>query len=417
MDDERPGTGRREPLWPADSEPARPARRPTPIPPPSVSDAPTEHMPAPRLTKPPVSDAQAISDAPTEHIAAPALPDHQGRAVSDAPTARIPVTSMPVSPASAASSVSDAPTARITAAPRPLRSSPPVPAPRQELPPLPAPLRPPAPPTPPTAPEAALAWARAHIRLVASGAVVIALVASVLVYLYAAGLAAQPRQIAERYCADLARADYQSAYGLLDPALRSRESLAQFESDGAALDTISGRVTACAAGSEQGLSALTYLTNPGAVLIPLSLTRRAGAQGQMSLVRDTSGWRVAGLAGGVAGVDLGPLHAEQALCAAFTSRQYDVAFGLLSAAYQRQEGSAQSFARSFGAHLAITRCEPALGGYTLDRAGQRASFPVTLNLSVTGGGAVTQLTLPAKITLVRERAGWRVDALTPALSQ
>ncbi|MGH2505276.1 MAG: hypothetical protein ACRDID_22420, partial [Ktedonobacterales bacterium] len=61
MDDERMGSGEREPLWPADSEPGRHApddeptdRIPTPpssAPEPSISDAPTARIP----TYPPLS--------------------------------------------------------------------------------------------------------------------------------------------------------------------------------------------------------------------------------------------------------------------------------------------------------------------------------------------------------------------------
>ena len=116
-------------------------------------------------------------------------------------------------------------------------------------------------------------------------------------------------------------------------------------------------------------------------------------------------------------MDLGPLHTEQALCAAFMGRKYDVAFGLLSAPYQSEQGSEQKFARAFGANLVITGCEPALRGYTIDKTGQRASFQVTLDVSVSGGSATTKLTLPATMSLVREQGGWRVDAITPALGQ
>ena len=126
---------------------------------------------------------------------------------------------------------------------------------------------------------------------------------------------------------------------------------------------------------------------------------------------------MAGLSAAIEGIDLGPLHTEQALCAAFMGRDYSAAYGLLSAPFQHEQGSEQAFTKDFGANLAITGCEPALSGYTLDKADQRASFQVTLDVSVSGGFSATKLTLPAKIALVREQAGWRVDSITPTLGQ
>jgi hypothetical protein len=204
---------------------------------------------------------------------------------------------------------------------------------------------------------------------------------------------------------------------LLTPAQQAHTPLAQFEADGQARDTISGRITTCSGAPTQRFSALSFLSNPRSVVYQLTMTRGAAAHGQIALARDATGWHVADLSAALAGVDLGPLHTEQALCAAFMGRKYDVAYGLLSTPYQHEQGSEQAFARDFGANLAITGCEPALRGYTIDKTDQRASFQITLDVSVSGGGSATKLTLPATVALVREQVGWRVDAITPSLAQ
>jgi hypothetical protein len=261
-------------------------------------------------------------------------------------------------------------------------------------------------------------WARAHWRLVVSVvALLVIVVAALGVYNYASTLAAQPGRVMASYCAALTHTDYKTAYSLLAPSLRAQSTLAQYEADSAARDAISGRVKGCASKPTQQLSALSFLRDPRSLVYNLTLTRASAERGQVALTRNATGWEVAALSSTVAGVDLGPLHMEQALCAAFIARKYDVAYGLLSTPYQREQGSETVFATAFGSNLAITGCEPTLSGYTVDRADQRASFMVTLDVSVAGDSSTTKLTLPALMTLVREAAGWRVDTITPTLGQ
>jgi hypothetical protein len=258
-----------------------------------------------------------------------------------------------------------------------------------------------------------------HWRLITTGLVIALLVATALgVYSYASSLAAQPNQLARGYCAALTGDDSKSAYDLLTPELQRQTALAQYEADFAARDTISGKVTTCQATPAQHLSALSFLSNPRSLTFTMTLARgEASVRGQLALSRDATGWHVAGLSPSLLGVDLGPLHTEQALCQAFVSRDYSAAYGILSAPYQQEQGSETSFAHAFGANLAITGCAPTLKGYTVDQADQRASFLMTLDVTVSGGGSSTKLTLPAKMTLVREQGGWRVDSITPTLGQ
>ncbi len=391
-----------------------------------MTDTPTERIPTPPADTP-------VSEPPTERIPTPPA----DTSAPEAPTERIPAVPAEEPP------VSEAPTERISAMPAPVTpqapgfpahpvTSPPASgpvgsAPEAETARVPAmdpaqwPTLRPAPP-PPSAPasrsRAALAWARARWRwLTLALALLVVVAAALSAYAYATSLAAQPQRIVTSYCAALTHADYKAAYALLAPSLQEQSTLAQYEADGAARDAISGRVTRCSATPAQRISALSFLGDPRSVIFNLALTRASGESGQIALSRDATGWHVAGLSSGVSGVDLGPLHTEQTLCQAFIGRKYDVAYGLLSAPYQREQGSEAAFARAFGANLAITGCAPALRGYTVDKADQRASFQVTLNVTVSGGGSATSLTLPAKMALVREPDGWRVDSITPLLGQ
>ncbi len=353
MDDQRMGEGQREP----DSAPVTPPDSPDARPAPSESSSPT-----------------------------------------DEPTMRIPVTSAPQ-----ASAVDEAETARTPA-----------------LDPAQWPTLRPAspPPVDKSRDQSAFAWARKRWRWLAVGAaLLVVVVAAVSVYSYTASLAAQPQRIVSSYCAALTHADYKAAYALLAPSLQAQSSLAQYEADSAARDAISGRVTGCSTTPTQRITVLSFLNDPRSLVYNLTLTRTSAAHGKIALSRDATGWHVAALSASVAGIDLGPLRTEQALCQAFAGRQYDVAYGLLSPPYQHEQGSEAGFAKAFGANLRITDCAPTLKSYTLDSADQRASLLVTLDVTLTNGGALTRLTLPTKMTLVREPDGWRVDAITPLLSQ
>ena len=384
MDDERVSDG--QPLWPPD-----PPDTPTPAAPP-VSEAATERIPVP----------QAPDAAP------PSEPVPAASLVSDAPTERIPTPPAP--------QASDIPTHRLT--------TPPVAAPPASPPEAPAPppggwqtLAPAAPTAPVSRGRAVARWAWKHWRFLTLALAALVVIGAALgVYNYATMLAAQPRDVMARYCSALTHADYKAAYALQAPALQAQTALAQYEADSAARDAISGRVTACSSKPTKDLSTLSFLKDPRSLVYNLTLTRASAQRGQVALTRDASGWEVAALSASVVGVDLGPLHTEQALCQALVSRKYDMAYGLLSAPYQREQGSQAAFARAFGADLSITGCAPTFSGYTVDSADQRAALKVTLDVVVAGAATPTKLALPATMTLVREAAGWRVDTIIPNMS-
>lgn len=241
-------------------------------------------------------------------------------------------------------------------------------------------------------------------------------------YAYAASLAAAPQRIVNSYCADLTQARYQAAYNLLSPEAQAQTTPAQFTADAAARDTIQGRVTGCVGASADQLSALSFLRAPRSTLFNARITRAGAtaATGQIALTRNATGWHVAQLSPGLAGIDLGPLHTEQALCQALAAGAYGTAYGLLSAPYQREQGSDATFTRDFGGGTRVTQCANDLKTYTVNQQDQQASFSATLTVTVAGGGAsgaTGAFTLPVKIALVREAAGWRVDTIAPQLAQ
>src|SRR5487761_2775584 len=365
MGDEQDQDVQRTPLWPPDTEPER--------------DAPLPHS-WPAAASP--WEGQQPPDALT---------------VSEEPTIRVPA-AMP------APTVSEEPTVRVPAA--------------AVLPPASVPAAPATTPTAPASPPAA-APARKGLSLVC----VVLLAGASGLYSYAKSLAAQPQQLMTSYCAALTHDNYRAAYQLLSASAQAQQPEAQYLADAALRDTIQGRVTGCAATPAQSLSALSFLRTPNALIFNAQMTRLQTKQtttGQIALTRDVKGWHIAALAPSLRGIDLGPITTEQALCQAFSQRAYAQAYALLSTPYQHEQGSATTFARAFGDTLAVTGCAPNLKTYTVNSADQQASLDATLTISVsgtTGGAASSAFPLPAQLRFVREAGGWRVDAITPQLSQ
>jgi len=246
------------------------------------------------------------------------------------------------------------------------------------------------------------------------------LVGAVSVYSHAQALAAEPQKLMASYCVALTHDDYHAAYGLLSSSAQAQQPEAQYLADAAARDTIEGRITACSAQPTQALSALSFLRSPRSLIFNAQFTRAKVVTGQIALTRDTQGWHVAALSSPLQGIDLGPFATQQALCKAFSQRDYNQAFALLSTPYQQEQGAAATFARSFGDTLTITACAADLKTYSVNSADQQASFDVTLTLSFVGattGSPPSTFTLPTQWTFVREATGWRVDEIKPMLTQ
>ena len=391
MGDEQDQDVQRTPLWPPDTEPERDAPLPHSWP---AAASPWEGQQPP--------DALTVSEEPTVRVPA-AMP---APAISEEPTIRVPA-AMP------APTVSEEPTVRVPAA--------------AVLPPASVPAAPATTPTAPASPPAAaparkglsLAWRLGLTLLVC----VVLLAGASGLYSYAKSLAAQPQQLMTSYCAALTHDNYRAAYQLLSASAQAQQPEAQYLADAALRDTIQGRVTGCAATPAQSLSALSFLRTPNALIFNAQMTRLQTKQtttGQIALTRDVKGWHIAALAPSLRGIDLGPITTEQALCQAFSQRAYAQAYALLSTPYQHEQGSATTFARAFGDTLAVTGCAPNLKTYTVNSADQQASLDATLTISVsgtTGGAASSAFPLPAQLRFVREAGGWRVDAITPQLSQ
>lgn len=474
MGDERDQEVQRTPLWPPDPEPDTRAARKTPDPTPRESagwtpptypwqaSAPAERpqqtgAPAPM---PAARDPWQSAGVPWEEQ--PSQQPAPQQSVSDGPTARM----------TAAPSVSDAPTMRVSATPpqQPAQPAPIVPPPPAQTPAWPeSPLAPeptfvPAPPlevadaptqhvaaTPaapgadseanPTAPQAETppaptitrsnepvilrapkrkgpspTW-RLGLTLVV---ILLLLGAAGGLYAYAASLAAAPQRIMTSYCAALTHRDYHTAYSLLSANAKAQQTEAQFVADAQAHDVIEGPVTGCSTSTTQILTPLSFLGSPRSLIFNAQITRKQAASGQIALTRDALGWHVAALSSPLQGVDLGPLAAEQTLCKAFGQHAYDQAFAMLSTPYQREQGNAATFARAFGDTVTVTGCAPNLKSYRVNAADQRATFDTTLTVSIAAtatGSLPGSFALPAHLAFVRESTGWRVDAITPLLTQ
>jgi hypothetical protein len=223
-----------------------------------------------------------------------------------------------------------------------------------------------------------------------------------------------------KYCAALTHDDYRTAYSLLSASAQAQQPEAQYLADATSRDAIEGPITACAAKPTQALSALSFLRSPRSLIFNVQITRTKTASGQIALTRDAQGWHVAALSSPLQGIDLGPLATQQALCKAFNTRAYSQAYALLSTPYQHEQGSATTFANSFGKTLTVTACAANLKTYSVNSADQQATFDVTLTLSFVGatsGAPPTAFTLPTKFSFVREATGWRVDDIKPLLTQ
>ena len=455
MGDERDQDAQRMPLWPPDSvDTADTGQAESPAAPAQEASTPQGHGygeysqynqysdvrdPQNPWAAPQPTPQPAPQPAPYGPPSEPANRPASNPLLSEASTMRF--SAAPA--ASPESTITEAPTMRVSAAPasphvapgpqhapgngsaQPARpetagqpghlAAPFAPAPRlTAAPPATSPAAPPA-----TSPERrkglSLVW-----RLGITLAICLVLLGGAVgLYAYASSLAAQPQRLMTSYCAALTHDNYHAAYSLLSPSAQGREAEARYLSDASARDTISGRVTSCVASPTQTLSPLSFLRSPRSLIFNATIKRKQAATGQIALTRDATGWRVAALSSSLQGIDLGPLYTEQALCTAFSERAYNQAYALLSIPYQKEQGDAATFARAFGATLTLTGCAANLTTYSVNPADQQATLDATLSISVasTNGAAASSFSLPARLSLVREATGWRVDAITPQLAQ
>lgn len=405
MRDDHDQEAPRMPLWPPDPPPTPPASAPRP------SSAPRRES----------VSRQSAPQAPVDHMPWDDAPPSR---VSEAPTQRVNITPQPTpqpAPANPSREVTDAPTQRVSSAPAttrppvadaatvvtPAATNVPVRTPRHEAP-LHIPTRRRDEPSP-------------RARLGVMALVVVLLLAAISgLYAYAASLAAAPKQVMAAYCAAITRQDYRAAYALMSTTARNQQTEAQFQADYTALDTLEGQVKRCGSSATAALTPLSMLSSPRSLIFDATLTRNAAESGQIALTRDAVGWHVAALSTGLQGIDLGPLHVEEAVCTALNQHAYDVAYGLLSTPYQHEQGNAASFARAFGTTLTVSGCAPDLKTYAVNSSDQKATLTSTLTLSIvaaSGSGSPSSFSLPAHLTFVREATGWRVDTIDPLLNQ
>lgn len=230
--------------------------------------------------------------------------------------------------------------------------------------------------------------------------------------------AAQPEQVAARYCSALLTRDYAAEAALLAPAARAGETTQQYVADEQVRETVDGRVTACHAGSAVGgpFGAVGFaLSSPHQASVPLTLTRaKLGAtSGTVTLARTGTGtgWSVAGVSAPLLGTNLTPLHTASGFCAALAAGNYAGAYADLSAHQQQLEKSVKQFTSEATqpAGAAFTGCTPNYASYALK--GATATLTLTINVRVDMTSGTPTIPIAATMTLVRQGAAWKVDGL------
>jgi hypothetical protein len=249
-----------------------------------------------------------------------------------------------------------------------------------------------------------------------AGVVVLLVVLAIWGVTNARAAAAQPGQVAARYCAALLARDYAGAAHLLTPAALAGATTQQFVADEQVRESIDGRVTSCQTGSAaSGLfGALSFmLSSPHQATVPLALTRAhlGSRSGTLTLARVGAGWIVAGMSAPVQGTSLAPLHAANSFCAALAAGKYTDAYADLSTRQQQMEKTMQQFTTQATqpAGASFTGCTPDYASYAVTNSS--ATITLTLNVHVALASSSPTIPIAATMTLVQQGAAWKVDGL------
>ncbi|HEX8982481.1 MAG TPA: hypothetical protein VF792_06925 [Ktedonobacterales bacterium] len=155
------------------------------------------------------------------------------------------------------------------------------------------------------------------------------------------------QRVAATFCAALVNRDYSPAYLMLDTQARDGLTLTGWASAAQALDSATGRVTACDASVLGG-----YVYQPGAETASdsVTLTRQRAAHSGAPIITNSSGvitlsqvggdWRISEPPAALYGVSLASLAVAQNFCAALRHDDYAATFGLLDPQAQGTQTSA-----------------------------------------------------------------------------
>jgi hypothetical protein len=227
----------------------------------------------------------------------------------------------------------------------------------------------------------------------------------------AAQIALQPLQAAQHFCDDLKTQDYTAAYTLLSINYQGKVTQTQFTQGSQLHDQIDGKVQNCAPASNNNFS-FNLGNGPTTASFNATVTRNKAFTGKISMVKESSAWKVDALDPSLQGTDIGPLVVANTFCQALAAQDYKAAYNQLSA---RQQGLAteSQFASQIqsglGSNVKITGCTPNYSTYAASVVpNTKASLDSSLNISTQG----TTVPVPATLAFVYEGGAWKIDDFT-----
>lgn len=244
------------------------------------------------------------------------------------------------------------------------------------------------------------------------GALAVALVAAIGGGVaFAAGQAGAPGQTLSRYCSDLTHQEYAAAYGLLSAGARSQTGQTQWVQEQQLHDQIDGPAKSCSAGPTSG-GWLTFMRAGASATVQLN--RAKSYFGLIVLTHDVDGWKVNQVDPKLQGTDLGPLEVAESFCAALARQDFAAAYGDLSARMHASASQAD-FTKTYsdslsGANAKVTGCAPSLPDYSVQPP--LASVQLAMQVQVPTSSGASTVPVPFRFALVRESAGWKIDAIT-----
>ncbi len=248
------------------------------------------------------------------------------------------------------------------------------------------------------------------------GVVVLALVAYAIVWFRAAGEAQRPYDVALSYCSALRQNDTAAAYALLDANARNGATQGAFAQAQQTRRQIDGGVTGCVVARPGTPSPLSIAQTPSAQMVTLFTTRARTFAGALALRQENGDWKIADVAPGADGSDLGPLYAAEAYCTALRSSDYSAAFGDATGAYQAALGGQQAFTQSMqtlfgGGAVSLQDCSPRLATYAVS-AGGTASVDLTLQVRAATTGGSISATQTFHLVLLKQGSTWKIAGQT-----
>lgn len=230
--------------------------------------------------------------------------------------------------------------------------------------------------------------------------------------LYATHEAQQPTLAAQTFCRDIQTKQYDAAYRMLSSTYQAKMSRAQFVQEAGLHDQVDGSAAACAIVHSNVPTGFTLQLVDSATL-GMRITRHKPLDGNITLIKEGTGWKVNSIATSLQGTDLAPLFVGMTFCKALVAKDYTAVYNTFSS-HERSGGSesvfASTFTKAFGTNLEITGCTPTVASYTI--APNAASATVDVSLQVTfhmqGNG---QVKIPATLAFVGEGGAWKVDSI------